>query len=328
MSNFRFGIMGTGHIANKFADAINLITDCEIVAVSNRHLERAKSFAEKYQIPAYGDDFEEMLKNQQLDAVYIATTPNVHYQLTKLCLKYHVPVLCEKSMFMTATEAIDAFAEAKAKKVFVMEAMWSRFLPTYRHVLDWLAEDKIGQVTLGNYDMGRVIEDDPSNRYYNLELGGGATYDFTVYPFDLLTFLMGNDYDQVDVSAIWKHGVDATNHVTLHYDQALATMTSTFLAQLSGELIVYGTKGKVVIPHANGAMEASLFDNDGNLIEHYQDQTTVNGFVYQIIEVRDCVRNGDLESVLVPHELTITNARLYDQIWQTKPEHKLDGSVN
>lgn len=318
MTNFKFGIMGTGGIANKFAEAVALVDNCEIVAVANRHLERAALFAKKHQIPNYGDDFEKMLVEQQLDAVYIATTTNVHYRLTKLCLKHRVPVICEKAMFMNSDEAIDALTEAEEKKVFVMEAMWSRFLPVYRQVLNWLADDRIGQLKLTNYDLGFVAEDNPDNRFFNPDLGGGATYDLVVYLFELSTLLMGNDYYKTDVATIWHHGVDATDHVTLHYSEALATMTASFLTRLSGDLVAYGEQGKVVIPHANGATEAMLYDNQGQLVEHYQDTETTNGFVYQIKEVMDCVQNGALQSVLVPHDLTIASARLYDQIWQNK----------
>lgn len=320
MTKFRFGIMGTGRIANKFAEAVALVDDCEIVAVANRHGERAQQFAEKFQIPAYGDDFEGMLTDQQLDAVYIATTTNAHYQLTKLCIKHRVPVICEKAMFMNSDEAIDALDEAEEKKVFVMEAMWSRFLPVYRQVLNWLADEKIGQLNYSSYDMGFVAADDPTNRFFNPNLGGGATYDLTVYPFELSTLLMGNDYTQTDVAVLWRHGVDATDHVTLHYPNAIATMTTSLITRLSGELVVYGNQGKIVIPGANGATEAFLYDTTGKLLEHYQDTETTNGFVYQIQEVIDCVQNGALQSVLVPHDLTIASARLYDQIWATKPK--------
>ncbi|WP_125607211.1 Gfo/Idh/MocA family protein [Lapidilactobacillus bayanensis] len=318
MAKFRFGIMGTGNIANKFAEAVALIDDCEIVAVANRHVERAQAFAEKFQISVYGDDFEALVTDQELDAVYIATTTNMHYQLTKLCIKHHVAVICEKAMFMNSDEAIDALDEAEAKKVFVMEAMWSRFLPVYRQVLNWLADGKIGQLTLSNYDIGFLAQDDPTNRFFDPELGGGATYDLLVYSFELSTLLMGNDYSNTDVATIWRHGVDATDHVTLHYANSLATMSASFLARLSGELVVYGNQGKVVIPNANGATEARLYDRHDKLVEHYQDTETTNGFVYQIKEVMSCVRDGALQSVLVPHDLTIAGARLYDQIWRNK----------
>lgn len=320
MATFKFGIMGTGGIAAKFADAVQLIDNCEITAVSNRTVEKAKVFAEKYHIEKVYDEFETMLANQHLDAVYIATTTDVHYRLVQLCIKYKVPVLCEKAAFMTSTEAISALDHARDEKVFVMEAMWSKFLPTYRQALRWLTEGKIGRISVGDFKLGNIVAQDPHNRFFDPQLGGGATFDLTVYPFDLTTMLLGNEYNHVDATANWRYGVDITDHVVLHYSTYLATMTTSFVAALGNQFVIYGDGGKIVIPNANGATEAFLYDAAGQLIEHYQDTVTKNGFTYEIEEVIRCVRAGKLESPVVPHQLTITSARLYDRIWEQAPE--------
>ena len=127
--SFNFAIMGAGSIAGKFVDAVRRVEGCEVVAVASKSMERAEIFARRFVIERYYDSYETMLQEGSIDCVYIATTPNFHYELAKLCLAYNVPVLCEKAMFMNRKEAEDIFAESKRKGVFVMEAMWSRFLP-------------------------------------------------------------------------------------------------------------------------------------------------------------------------------------------------------
>lgn len=318
MATFRFGIMGTGGIAHKFADAVKLIDQCEITAVANRTMVKAQQFADKYAVDHVYDDFEEMLKQESLDAVYIATTMDVHYRLTQLCLKYQVPVLCEKAMFMTSEEAITTLNQAHDKKVFVMEAMWSKFLPTYRQVLDWLTEGKIGEITTSDYQFGNLVTNDPQNRFFNPELGGGVSFDLTVYTYDLTTMLLGHEFNQIDVATDWRYNVDVTDHVVLHYDHSLATMTTSFVAALGNQLVIYGDAGKIVIPNANDCKEAFLYDGNNQLVEHYQDEATQNGFTYEIKEVINCVYQNKLESPIVPHQLTIASARLYDQIWEQK----------
>ena len=130
MSNFRFGIMGAAKIANKFCEAVSLLDNCEVCAISSKSYDRAKSLATKYGINKYYDNYIEMLEAEKPDCVYIAVTNNDHYRLTMMCVERGIPVLCEKAMFQNSAEAKKVFEVAARNKVFVMEAMWSRFLPT------------------------------------------------------------------------------------------------------------------------------------------------------------------------------------------------------
>ena len=129
MSNFRFGIMGAAKIANKFCEAVSLIDNCEVCAVSSKSYERAKDFATARGISKNYGNYSEMLEAEKPDCVYIAVTNNDHYRLTMMCVERGIPVLCEKAMFQNSEEAKKVFEVAAKNKVFVMEAMWSRFLP-------------------------------------------------------------------------------------------------------------------------------------------------------------------------------------------------------
>lgn len=144
---FRFGIMGAGNIAGKFCDAVSRIPDCEVAAVSGKSEERAARFAQENGIPTSYGNYEQMLEKERLDCVYIATMPNTHFELCMLCLKHRVPVLCEKAMFQSEKQAQEAFGQARRDGIFMMEAMWSRFLPAVRQAKAWLEEGRILPIT-------------------------------------------------------------------------------------------------------------------------------------------------------------------------------------
>ena len=320
MTTFRFGIMGAGNIANRFCEAVKQIKDCEVAAVSSKSKERAESFARKHGIEKAYDSYEEMLKDAGLDAVYIAATSNAHYSLTMLCLDYKTPVLCEKAMFLNSREAETAFQRSEKENVFVMEAMWSRFLPAVRKAREWMREKKIGELAYADAAIGFLAPRDFSNRYYNPQLGGGAAFDLTVYTYELLTFLIEQERKDMQIQAVFSEsGVDVSEHIQIQYETALASMKTTFLANLQQELVLYGDKGKIVLPRPHFASEAFLYDEKGNVKEHFVDESGRDGFTYEIEEVIRCVRQGKIESDTVPHSLTLECAGVFDEIYKKKP---------
>lgn len=329
---FRFAIMGAGNIANKFCDAVKLLEGCTVAAIASKSMERAAAFAEKNGIESAYDSYEKMLVEEKPDCVYIAVTSDAHYELSMLCLKYSVPVLCEKAMFLNSAQAKEVFALARQKNVFVMEAMWSRFLPAVRKAKEWVESGKIGKPVYGNVAIGFHAQEDPQNRYFNPALGGGAAYDLTVYDYEIMTWLIDWPVEVVDATAvIGKTGVDVTDHVVLRFTKGqeeqepavepcpyemLASCDSSFLAGLEEKLVIYGSHGKLVLPKPHFASEAFLYDKNGQCTEHYRDGMTVNGFVYEAAEAVDCIRNGRIESEIVPHSLTTACAELFDRLME------------
>lgn len=163
---FRFGIIGAGGIAEKFCQAVKLTEDAAVAAVSSKQKERAEKFARRNGIERFYENYEE-----KPDAVYIATTNNYHFENIMLCLRKGMTVLCEKPMFMTVKEAKEAFGLAREKNVFMMEGMWSRFLPCIQKARFWVESGKIGRIHLANYTGG--INAPEEHRIFNKELGGG-----------------------------------------------------------------------------------------------------------------------------------------------------------
>lgn len=318
-SKFRWGIIGASEIANKFCDAIERIGECEVVAISSRSLDRAKQFAEKNRIgKAYGS-YEEMLQNEKLDAVYIATATGDHYAACKLCAKYAFPFLCEKTMCVNSEQTIDVFRTMEEKQVFCMEAMWSRFLPMIQKAGEWVKNQKIGEIKFAEVSLGFCAPPGENNRFWNPKLGGGAAYDLLVYAYEIMRFLLDKPILNHNIMIVEsKTGVDASDVLILQYEDSIAVLKASLETIMSEELIIYGTKGRIVIPNLLFGNEVVRYDNDSVCEEMYRDDETTNGFVYEIKEVVRCVREGRIESDIVPHSLTIDFVKICDEIIETE----------
>ena len=316
MNTFRFAIMGAGKIANKFCQAVSLTPDCCVAAVASKSLERAQTFAQSQSIPAAYGDYEQMLLCEKPDCVYIATTTDSHFALTMLCLKHNTPVLCEKAMFMTEAEAEEAFRTAKEKGVFLMEGLWSRFLPAVNKARQWVKEGRIGVPAMGDMGLGFPAPADPLNRYFNPDLGGGATFDLTVYGIQVLSWVLDREIVRAKAEAVrGETGVDVNELVLLRFaGKVPAVVRAGLLSPVEERLIICGSKGRIVIPRAHCAKEAYLYDANGAELEHFVDNDTVNGFTGEVAESIRCIREGLVESPVVSHASTTVCARIYDMI--------------
>ncbi|HJC58003.1 MAG TPA: Gfo/Idh/MocA family oxidoreductase [Candidatus Eisenbergiella intestinipullorum] len=318
MRAFRFAIMGAGKIAGKFCEAARM-ADCEVAAVASKSEERAREWAEKNGVKGAYGNYERMLEVEKPDCVYIATTPDSHYRLASLCLDHGVPVLCEKAAFLNSAQAREIFSRSRKEGIFVMEALWSRFLPAVKQAERWIAEGIAGRPSLAQIDIGFLAPAGSENRYRNPGLGGGAAYDITVYAYEIARFLFGQE-ESLQASAVWgPTGVDVTDHVTLHYPGMCVLLTTSFDAALEERAVIYTEQGRIVLPHPHFASEVFFEPQDGGEVISFRDTQTQNGFVYEIAEAVSCIRAGKTESLVVPHALTLACAELFDRILETKP---------
>ncbi len=316
---FRFGIMGAGNIAETFCDAVKKQGEGVVAAVASRSQERAEAFARKHGIPKAYDQYEKMLREEELDGVYVAVTTNAHKQLVMLCLDHRVPVLCEKAMCVNSQDAKEIIGRSRELGVFVMEGMWSRFLPKMNQVKEWLREGRIGDVALVTCGIGFNAPKDPQNRYYNPALGGGATYDILVYCYEIATYFFEQPPIRSVCASDWSEsGVDRTDVVVLNYPGCLVQLTATFEGDIPEEMVFYGTKGRIVLPHSHYAPECWLYA-EGKEPFCYTEDRADNGFVYEIGEMIRCVREGKTESSIASHRMTLEAARLYDEILKQRP---------
>lgn len=314
--SFRWVILGAGAIANKFADAIRRIEGAEVIGVGSRSMERGQAFAEKNDIPFFGS-YEDALTLKP-DAAYIAATTEAHADLTRLCISRGIPVLCEKAMFTNSAEAEEVFALAKAKGVFAMEAMWSRFLPSIVEMKRQFDAGAIGQIKHFEIAIGWEAYSGPGSRFYEPSLGGGASYDLLVYCYELAEFFLGVPDKVESVAVHWAStGVDETETVLLRYPWGLATLTASIGVRLDERTVLMGNQGQLRMLRPHFGSDFVLRHPDGTE-ETWQDEKTDNGFVYEAQEVMRCVQEGLLESPTVPHDLTIRCAKVFDLLNASK----------
>ena len=262
-----------------------------------------------------------MLIEEKPDCVYIAVTPNDHFRLTMLCLEHHVPVLCEKAMFTNSAEAKAVFEKAEKNQIFVMEAMWSRFLPAVNQAKKWAAEGKIGRLEALQGRIGFLAPEGADNRYHSPLLCGGAATDITVYAYEIATWLINEPVRKTYAAAnLDQTGVDLTDQVTVKFEHVLADLVTSFAAPMGNNMVIYGREGSIELPDPHYASKCFLYGADGTLKEEFTDTTTQKGFTYEIEEAIRCVRAKKTESTVVPHATTIACAELFDQIQAAKKE--------
>lgn len=315
MKNFGFVILGAGNIGNQFCHAVSLIDHCKVLAVASKSIDRARKFADNNGIEKFYDSYEEMLDREKPDCAYIAVTPNDHYRLTMMCLDRDIPVLCEKAMFRNSEEANEVFKRSREKNIFVMEALWSRFLPAVQKAKQWVSEGVIGRTELVQFSIGFIAPQENDNRYYNPGLGGGVAKDITVYAYQLTTYIINERIKKMTAAASWSaSGVDITNHVSIQFEHTLADLMSSFVSRMEERMVIYGTEGKIVLPCPHFSSECYLYDNVGNTKEHFVDKKTDNGFVYEIEDAIQCIKDGRYESSIVPQSDTLKCSELFDMI--------------
>lgn len=316
-NKIRWGIIGCGLIAPKFFQALENTGEGQVVAAASKSMRRAKRLQNKLGIPNVYGSYVEMLDREQLDAVYIATSHNFHYANTKLCLERGLPVLVEKPFTRNAKEAAGLIALARAKKLFLMEAMWTRFNPSTAKVRELIAEGAIGEVKHLKADfcvrMKRFVQKTmPWNRLYNPRLAGGALLDIGVYPIAYARMIFGEPPTQIISSAkmAWT-GVDKTSEHNFEYSGGrCAELSASFCEERPRDAVITGTKGVIQVPHFSHTDRVILI-RDG---KEEPFECAPNGFEYEILEVHRCLRDGLTESPLMPLDETLETMRTMDTL--------------
>lgn len=314
-SSFNWGIIGPGRIAHTFAQALPATSSGKLYAVASRSVERGQEFAKKYGSSLVYSDYKDLAKDPSVDAIYIATPHNFHYDIAKMCLEFKKPVLCEKPLTVTAHQASKLIELARTEKTFLMEAVWTRFLPVWSLAKEWMAEGRIGDIKHIVSSFGFEAERNPKDRLLNIDLAGGTLLDIGIYNIGMSQFVMNSNPSKMTADVfVGPTGVDERVSALLNYKGVISEFTSTFLNELSGEFKIYGSKGSITVgPRFWGAEEVSLFTNDG-YENHIKIPFKATGFEYQIEEAMKCIKNGLLESPTISWENTLDNMRVIDEI--------------
>lgn len=309
----RFGIMGAGKIAKDFCDAAARAEGAKVIAVASKSEERAREFAREKNIERYYGDYASMLACDDIDVIYIATTTNYHYENLLQCIEARKHILCEKAMVETEERALEVIQKAKEKNLFLMEAMWSRFLPKSLKVREWVKAGAIGEVDSIQATIGFLPGQDMSNRFFNPALGGGVFYDLGVYLIDLLPYFVNQEIEDVECGIQYAPtGVDSSINLNIKMGNCYANGQATFLAKVPEDCYIYGSKGYIYIPKIHFGRECILYDTQDNVIEHFVNDEPC-GFRFEIEEVVRCIEEGKLESEIASHEMTLVSSRIYDK---------------
>ena len=306
----RWGILACGRIAKKFAADLNMLDDAELIAVASRDKQRAIDFSKEFPAKYAFGSYQELVENPEVDVIYIASPHAQHHEHTLLCLNHGKAVLCEKAFAINSRQASEMIELARKKNIFLMEALWSRFLPHYLKVKEMISEGMIGEVkgVLANFGFKPV--DPVPDRLFNPTLGGGALLDIGIYPVFFAQSLLGKPDKILASMDLAKTGVDEQSAIIFQYKSGkTASLFSTLASNLETDADIFGTKGRIRL--------TSRFYEPSATIQYYPDRVDSrqlvslerqNGWGYQheIRHVNECLQKGLTESPM--HSLNDTLA--------------------
>ena len=318
--SFHWGILGCGSIARKFATGLQSLDDAELVALGSRSQENADKFADEFPAEHRHASYEDLASNPDVDAIYVATPHPFHLQNSILCLRNKKPVLCEKPFTINKAQAEELVGIAREEQVFLMEAIWSRCLPLLTKVRQMIAEGAIGEVRMVQADFGFRANVNPDGRLFNPELGGGGLLDVGIYAISFATMILGLPKSIVSAADIGETGVDEHAAMILKYPGGqLALLATGIRTRTPHEATILGTDGYIRLNSWWNGTSGVI--NRGNDTEDISETYEGNGYNFEAAEVARCVREGKLESDIIPHEESIAIMGILDDIraqWNLK----------
>ena len=315
MQKIRWGILGCGKIARKFASDLKLVKDASLVAVASTDDRRAKEFSKTFNAEIAFNSYEALVNSDKVDVIYIATPHGFHHEHALLCLNHKKAVLCEKALALNSMQVKEMIEVSRANKVFLMEAFWTKFLPQYQKVSELINHGDIGKLKLIQADFGFRAEEPTPQRLYDPKLGGGALLDIGIYPVFLAISLLGRPEDVEAVMSPYPSGVDEQISAVLRFDGALAITSATFAAHTPVEATIVGTEGyirmtnrfhnaiaNVEVVNSKGARPVSVSKEDGF------------GYQFEARHVGECLRKNLIESPVMSHSDSLLLMETMDRI--------------
>jgi predicted dehydrogenase len=301
MKKYKWGILGPGTISRKFANDLKLLDGAELYAVGSRSIDTAQIYAAEYSIPRVYGSYEELLRDPDVEIIYIATPHPMHKEWVIKSLEAGKAVLCEKPITVNAFEAEEIFNAARENDVFFMEAMWTRFLPVMIKVKEWIKSGAIGEVRMLKADFGFRADLNREGRLFNPSLGGGALLDAGIYPISLAYMIFDKTpVEIISTAHLGGTGVDEQGASIFKYDKGeLAILESAVRTNTPQEAYILGTKGSIKIPQFWCAKSAILSTDDGER-KVYEDNRLSIGYGFEAEEVMNCLSKGEKESSLMP----------------------------
>ena len=307
----KWGIIGLGSIAHKFAADLLITENAVLKGVASRSESKAEEFAQRYQANNYYSDYEALAQDETIDIIYIATPNTYHFENTMMCFKHNKSVLCEKPMGVNSQEVKKMIQEAQSRDLFLMEGIWTRFIPAIQKLLELIKDNQIGDIISVDANFGFRKEFDAESRLFNKQLGGGSLLDIGIYPIYISFLALGFPADIKAMARMTNTQVDRSCTMLFHYDNnSKAQLSSTFEANTTNEAFIYGTKGKIKL-HApfHQPQQITLFNYDGQQ-QDFKIPYRGNGYVHEIEAINQC-----LQQELTEHpQLSLANSLSISQI--------------
>ncbi len=311
----RWGILGTGQIARQFAAGLKVLPDAELTAVGSRTTERAIEFGNRFNVPRRHGNYEGAANDPAVDVVYVATPHSCHKENTLLALAAGKAVLCEKPFAINAAEAGEVIRFARQRKLFLMEAMWTRFFPLMAKVRELLRSGALGEARLLMADFGFRAEFQEEGRLFDPAYGGGALLDVGVYPVSLASMIFGPPTRITSLAHLGRTGVDEESAMILaHPNGPLAVLTSAIRTDTPQEAILLGTAGRVRIHRPWWRPITLTLSREGCGDETLEFPLIGNGYHYEAAEVMACLHRGNLESETMSLDETLAIMKTLDAI--------------
>lgn len=306
MTAVRWGIIGPGRIAARLARDFPHVPGAELVAVASRSPERAAAFAAEHAIPTAHTGYPDILADDDVDVLYIATPHPQHRAIALAALAAGKAVLVEKSFTVTPAATAEIITAARKAGVFAMEAMWTRFLPAIVRLRELIADGAIGTVAAVQADLGVQPAADPSDRFFNAAIGGGALFDVGVYPISFAQMVLGVPDAVRAHGALGPTGVDVEEAVLLGFgDGRSATLLASLRCATPGQARVFGTGGWIEVPPRFHHPDRIVLHRAGRDPEELVLPAVGGGFTHELVEVTECVAAGRTESTVMPLDDTM-----------------------
>ncbi len=314
----RWGILGCGKIARKFASDLQWVENAKLVAIAAREQLSADAFAKDFPVEYKHNSYKALAENPEVDVIYIATPHALHYEHVMLCLQHKKALLVEKAFAINYSQAKQMIDFAKSQQTFLMEAFWTRFLPHYLKVKEMIAQGQVGAIQYINAEFGFKPTPPVSQRIYDPALGGGSLLDVGVYPVFLALDLLGKP-DHIQASIVpAPSGVDEQCSIQFKYNNgAMANLFSSFATNLATSADIAGDQGRIRLTHRFHGPTTELEFYPG-VVDSKQtvafEKANGNGYEYEAQHVTDCLKKGLTESPLRTHKDTLLLTQTLDQI--------------
>ncbi len=310
----KLGILATGAITHSVVPTLLKMKEIECYAVASRSMKKAEDFKKQYGfVKAYGS-YEDMLKDEEVELVYIASPHSHHYEHMMLCLDHGKPILCEKAFTVNSEQARKIKEYANRKKIFVTEAIWTRYMPSRKIIEDVLKEDLIGR-----------IKTVTANLYYNVghrprlsdpNMAGGALLDVGVYCVNFASMFFGYDIEKIETSVrMTDSGVDGENSITIYYkDGRSAVLTDGIFARSDRKGIFYGEKGYIIVENINNPQSICVYDDNDVLLKKCDVPSQISGYEYEFAECVKAIEEGKIETDSMPLHESIRILEIMDKV--------------